>query len=163
MRLTSVLILTLVAGGLFSSGAIAEDVAAKSVEVKGSYIRATIPGQANSSAYFKLKNNSEKDHALVNVTSPVADQVQIHVSIEEKGVAKMRRVSEVALGSHKQAALEPGGMHVMLLGLKKGIQLGETIPLTLAFEDGSSQIVDFPVRGLIGENPSDSKVQHDHG
>jgi copper(I)-binding protein len=46
---------------------------------------------------------------------------------------KMRPVPSVALDTGKPVTLKPGGLHVMLMGLKAPLKAGDSFPLTLTF------------------------------
>jgi hypothetical protein len=52
--------------------------------------------------------------------------------------------------------LKPGGYHVMLMDLKQQVKGGESVPLTLVFEDAAkkrfTQDVSAPVTALGGGN-----------
>lgn len=57
----------------------------------------------------------------------------------EDGVMKMRAVDALALPAGQPVALKPGSYHVMLMGLQRPIQAGETVPLTLTVEGEDKQ------------------------
>lgn len=84
---------------------------------------------------------------LVGATSPWAPTVELHETINDGGVMKMRPVPggfEVpATGSLE---LKPGGKHIMLIGLNKPLVNGEEIEITLRFEKGGEITVKVPVR-----------------
>jgi len=102
------------------------------VRVSDPWVRATVPQQKVSGAFMQL--SSPKDMRLVDIRSPVAGVVEIHESISDKGVAKMRPVVGIALPAGKTVELKPGGYHVMLLDLKRQLKAGESVPLTLVLE-----------------------------
>jgi copper(I)-binding protein len=67
----------------------------------------------------------------------------------EDGVAKMREVEGgIPVPAGESVTLEPGGLHVMLMGLSKPLAEGETAPLTLRFESGAEIAVDAPIRAV---------------
>jgi len=43
-------------------------------------------------------------------------------------------VSAIDVKPRGQMMLKPGGLHVMLIGLKQPLKVGESFPLTLTFE-----------------------------
>ena len=102
------------------------------VQVSEPWVRATVPQQKVSGAFMQL--SSPKDMRLVDIRSPVAGVVEIHESISDKGVAKMRPVVGIALPAGKTVELKLGGYHVMLLDLKLQLKAGESVPLTLVLE-----------------------------
>jgi copper(I)-binding protein len=74
----------------------------------------------------------------------VADVVEIHQMSMHGDVMKMQAVPELELPAGKPVALEPGGYHLMLMQLKRSLNAGERVPLTLLVEgaDGKRQSVD---------------------
>ena len=89
---------------------------------------------------------------LVRVESNVAKDVQIHDMHTHHGVMKMREKKNLEIGEGEKLVLAPGGMHIMLLGLKRQLKAGETISLTLWLEDQNkkqiAKALDVPVQPL---------------
>jgi copper(I)-binding protein len=60
----------------------------------------------------------------------------------QDGVMRMRAVEAVEVPAHGQVALEPGGLHVMLIGLKAPLEEGGSFPLKLVFANaGEVEVV----------------------
>jgi copper(I)-binding protein len=65
----------------------------------------------------------------------VAEKVEIHEIVEEDDVMSMRPIEGgLELPAGESTVLEPGGYHVMLIGLTADLNAGETYTLTLEFE-----------------------------
>ena len=96
-------------------------------------MRGTVTGQKATGAFMQLK--SPADTSLVAVASPVAKIVEVHEMKMEGGMMKMRAVDKLALPAGKTVELKPGGYHVMLMDLAQPLKEGDTVPLTLTFED----------------------------
>ncbi|MBI3373586.1 MAG: copper chaperone PCu(A)C [Betaproteobacteria bacterium] len=136
---------------LFASLVVAAASAAfAQLTVKEPWVRATVPQQMATGAFMQI--TSPTDTRLVEVRTPVAGVAEIHEMAMEKDVMKMRAVAGLALPAGKTAELEPGGYHVMLLGLKGQVKEGETVPVTLVLEgkDGKRETIEIkaPVRPL---------------
>jgi copper(I)-binding protein len=84
--------------------------------------------------YMTIANKGPVDDRLVSATTPVANQAQLHTEIDDKGIMKMRAVSAIDVKPRSQTMLKPGGLHLMLIGLKQPLKVGESFPLTLTFE-----------------------------
>src|SRR3546814_17807648 len=81
-----------------------------------------------------LLNNSVKaDDKLSKAASPVAEHVEIHEHVMDGNAMRMRPVDGVPLPAGGMAELQPGGYHVMLIGLKHTLTPGAPFPLTLTF------------------------------
>jgi periplasmic copper chaperone A len=117
------------------------------------YARAVPPGQPNSAVFMSLKNNSAEKRALVGAESAVSDVVELHTHVNENGMMKMRRIDQIALPAGKMVMLQPGGLHVMLIGLKQTLAPGSTVDLTLVYDDGSKMQIKAPARGIAMPQP----------
>lgn len=89
----------------------------------------------NSAAYMVLHNSDAIPDKLLRAESEVAEAVELHVSEMKGEVMTMRPVEFVEVPANGEAELKPGGMHVMLIGLKHDLKPGETITLVLVFEN----------------------------
>lgn len=107
-------------------------MAEEAVKVSNAWVRATMPGQKVAGAYMELQ--SAAGAVLVAAHSPVAGFVEIHFMTMEAGVMKMRPVERLGLPAGKTVKLEPGGIHLMLVNIKKPLRQGEKVPLTLIVE-----------------------------
>jgi periplasmic copper chaperone A len=97
------------------------------------WARATAGSTTTAAAYFTVTNKGEPDH-LVSVSTPIAATAELHETINDNGVMKMRPVPPIALETDKPVTLRPGGYHVMLTRLVSPLKVGDSFPLTLTFE-----------------------------
>ena len=120
------------------------------VAVTDAWVRGTVAGQMSTGAFMRL--TSPADITLVGVASAAAKVVEIHEMKMEGGMMKMSAVTRLPLAAGKVVELKPGGYHVMLMGLAHPLKEGDTVPLSLTFEDkaGTKQmiVVKAPVRAL---------------
>ena len=133
------------------------------VEIHGAYAIATTPQAKTGSAYMMIHNHAAAADRLLSATSPAADRVELHSSAEdESGVMRMEPVEgglEIPRGG--AIVLQRGGTHLMFLGLTDSWEDGETIPVTLTFEQAGEVAVDVPVDlSRLTEEPGDDM---DHG
>jgi copper(I)-binding protein len=146
----------LIAGAAIASAGSATD----SVRVKDPYARAVPPGQPNSAVFMDLANDSDTARALVGAESSAADVAELHTHILEDGMMKMRQIERIDLPAGKTVTLRPGGLHVMLIGLKKQLVPGDSVDLTLIFADGSRELVKAPVHKI--QMPPMGGAAHGH-
>lgn len=115
------------------------------LEVSGAWVRAAEAGD-NTAAYFTLHNAGTVPDRLVRASAEGARAVEIHESIaDEQGVVRMRHVEAVDVSAGQRLAFEPGGFHVMLIGLERDLEAGETLELTLHFEGSGEQRLEAEV------------------
>jgi copper(I)-binding protein len=78
-------------------------------------ITAPMPGNSMSAGYLSITNNTSDTVTLSHVESTEYDSVEIHESVLEDGIAKMRRLGELTIPAKSTIKLEPGGKHLMLM------------------------------------------------
>jgi periplasmic copper chaperone A len=136
--------------------------ASEVMSVDDPYVRAVPPGQPNSASFMAIHNNSEQDHVLIGASSQVAEVVELHTHTMEEGMMRMRKVDKIDLPAGVTTHLKPGGLHVMLIGLKQKLVPDEQVGLTLEFADGSHLKVDAPVRKLSMKMNMPDTTAHMH-
>ncbi|MCG8429014.1 MAG: copper chaperone PCu(A)C [Chromatiales bacterium] len=122
--------------------------AADSAMVSDPFVRAVPPGQKNSASFMKIMNHSGKDQAVVGAESPVAEVVELHTHTMVDGMMRMRQVEKIDLPAGETVVLQPGGLHVMLIGLKQDLMPGKDVDVTLKFDDGSTKQITAPIKKI---------------
>ena len=124
------------------------------VKVEDAWVRGTVATQKATGAFMRLTPSANA--RLVAAESPVAGVVEIHEMAMENDVMKMREIPGLDLAAGRTMELKPGGYHVMLMDLKQQLKGGETVPITLVFEDAAkqrfTQEISAPVTALGGGN-----------
>jgi hypothetical protein len=103
---------------------------------------------------------------LVGVETPVADKAELHESVAEGGVMKMRPLAAAPVEPGKPLILKPGGYHVMLMGLRRTLKEGDEFPATIHFAAAGAVGVTARVAkaGAVGPSASaPAEMGHDHG
>ena len=127
------------------------------VEIDGAYARASIPNVPNSAAFFVIKNNSDKDIAITSANSDIAEKNELHTHIKENKMMKMIKIEKLVVPAKSSLELKSGGDHVILMGLKKELKVGDEINLELSFSDGDKKNIKVPVKDLASTM---HKMQH---
>lgn len=133
----------LAAGLLLSTGVLAG--AADNVTVQDPYVRLAPPNAPATGAFMVIRNNGESDVKVLKADNPLSRVTELHTHINDGGVMKMRPVPGIEIKAKGEAVLKPGGLHVMLIDLKAPMKEGDSVPITLTFDDGSSKQVDARV------------------
>ncbi|MFO1540089.1 MAG: copper chaperone PCu(A)C [Chloroflexota bacterium] len=121
--------------------------AAAELHVEGAWARASAMMDRAGAAYLVVRNGGSADDALVGVATPAAMHAELHeTTTDAAGMMGMVAVDAVPVPAGGMAVLEPGGYHVMLMGLTGPLVAGTTIPLTLTFASGAVVEVDAEVR-----------------
>ena len=129
-------------------------VQAGDISVTGAYVRMVPQGVPTTAAFMTLRNAGTTDRKLLRVDSPAAKTVELHNHINDNGVMKMRQVREIEIKAKGQAELKPGSYHVMMIDLRQVLKDGEKVPLTLSFDDGSSEKVEAAVKNPVPQTPA---------
>jgi copper(I)-binding protein len=138
------LLLTALFAALWSGVAMAD----AAISIGDPHVRLVPPSAENTGIFMVIRNQGDKDVKLIGAESPVAKKVELHTVIEEGGMKKMRPVHDIGVKAKGETVLKPGDYHVMLIGLTKPLQEGDIVPLTLKFDDGSSESIQAPVRKI---------------
>jgi copper(I)-binding protein len=139
----------------WSSVALAHSYKLGSLEIGHPWARATPPTAPTGGAFLTVTNKGTTPDRLVSVASPAAGTVQVHEMKMEGNVMRMREHEgglEIAPGA--TVTLAPGGLHIMMMGLKAPLKQGEKVPLTLVFEKAGSIDVELAVVA-IGASPGE--------
>jgi copper(I)-binding protein len=107
--------------------------AAEPVKISHPWVRATVPGQSVAGAYMELTSNVPA--ALIAAESPVARKIEPHAMTLDAGVMKMRAVERIELPANETVILKPGGLHLMLVDIKRELKAGDRVPLKLIVQD----------------------------
>lgn len=100
----------------------------------------------NGAGYMTLANGGSEADRLVAAETAAAAKSQIHRSVTEGGVSRMlHQENGVVIPAGESVTFAPGGYHVMLIGLKAPIRMGDRVPLTLVFERAGRVDVELSV------------------
>lgn len=131
-----------------AASALASDITATDA-----WARARIPDARAGGAYVTLTNTGAAPDALIAAASPVADVVEIHTHRHVDGVMRMEQVEEIPLPAGETVTLQPGGLHIMLIGLREPLAEGKHFPVTLTFRTAPAVTVDVTVMGIASQGP----------
>jgi len=134
-------LIALTLGVAWSAGATAQ------ITVNDAWVRATVQDQRTTGAFMRLTSVSET--SLVNARSPIAAVVEIHETSSHGGVMRMRAVPRVPLPANQTVELKAGSYHVMLMSLKQSLNVGESVPITLTFEDKAGKRTSVEVKAVV--------------
>jgi len=100
----------------------------------------------NGAVYVTLRNAGPYPDALVGASSDAAETVELHETIRDGDVMRMRPVAKLEIPAGATLAMKPGGLHVMLINLKRDLRPGDRVPVTLTFTHAAPVSLEAPVR-----------------
>ncbi|MBV6396534.1 MAG: hypothetical protein HFACDABA_02132 [Anaerolineales bacterium] len=122
----------------------------RAIEVKNPWARAALTGE-NSAVYFEIRNGLSEADEVIGVSSEVAEAVEVHFSsLNADGVMQMKRQDSVPLEAGAEVTFAPGGLHVMLIGLVRDLNAGDSFSLTLHFKHHADLTLAVTVQGMEG-------------
>jgi copper(I)-binding protein len=113
-----------------------------------------------TAAYMTIANRGNTADVLKRVRSKKVKSIEMHqATVTADGVVQMRKVEGgLPIDAGASLVFEPGGTHVMLLGLGDALNAGEQLLLTLEFDRAGPVDVLVPV-SAAGPTTSVSAVQ----
>lgn len=122
------------------------------------------PVSVNGAAYISIENRGESADILVGGESPVAEKVEIHEHVHENGTMKMQPVAGgLKIAGGEQVMFKPGGLHLMLIGLRQPLVEGETFPITLQFEQAGEIVIVVNIEKPQGGEMNTGDMDHSKG
>ncbi len=133
-----------------------------SLQIHEPMARAAPLAGGTGAVYFTLHNNSDTTVKFMGADSPAANAVELHTTENDNGIMRMRQIVDgVEIAAGGMIELTPGAMHLMLVNLAAPLAEGETIQVTLHFEDTDDLTIDVPVVSLDAL-PAEGEMTHDH-
>ena len=124
-----------------------EILAAPNVEIENAWVASAEASDDMSVAFMSLF--SHEDLILTSVTSPKIKTVEMHNTILEKGIMKMRMTHEIKIDHGKTFEFKSGGSHLMLMDFKGPLKAGQKVKLTLHFKDKKNQSFNKSIDAVI--------------
>lgn len=90
----------------------------------------------NAAFYMNIRNAGRVQDSLESAEIDICDSTQMHeTNIDDDGVMSMEHVTKIDIPNGETISLEPGGLHLMCLGLKYPLKAGDEIPIRLSFAE----------------------------
>jgi hypothetical protein len=131
--------------------------AAPPVAVTQAWSRPAAAGMTGA-GFLTLINRGKAAQSVVGAESPLARRVEIHRSSMDGGIMRMRAETRVAVPAGGQVTFAPGGLHLMLVGLNRSLNIGDRVPVTLALAGGGKVKAEL----IVGTGPPAPASAHQH-
>jgi copper(I)-binding protein len=151
-RIGGLLLATLLAGSVLaacSSGS-------ASIIVSDPWARASSAMASAGAAYMTIENTGSAADALIGASSPAATTVEVHETMVmgspapgasgDGGMMGMQPIARLEIPAGGSVELKPGSYHIMLIGLKQDLKVGDSIEITLKLEKAGEIKVTAAVR-----------------
>ncbi|NRB11492.1 MAG: copper chaperone PCu(A)C [Rickettsiaceae bacterium] len=140
--------------------AVKKELPESELKITAAWARASIPGAKSSAGYMKIENPTDKDITIIGASADVANNTELHDSyIDEKGTMMMRKLDMIVVPAKGEVNLAPlgsnvandttnntSGIHVMLMRLKRQLNIGDKIIIELKIKNHRPQQVEVEVK-----------------
>lgn len=115
------------------------------LDISRTNLKANTPGSDNTAAYMLVENLTNKDVRMIGAESDLAEFTELHSHKMEGDRMIMRQEKYIDVDAGETVRFVPNGYHIMLINVKKRMKHGEVENITLKYDDGTSQTVQFTV------------------
>jgi copper(I)-binding protein len=133
------------------------------IEIKGAEMRASIGHSPNTAGYMTIVNHGAKPDRLLSASCGCAGMVMVHKTEVSGGMAMMMSEPAITIPAHGEVTFKPGGLHLMVMDLKKPVALGTVQDVTLTFEHAGKVTAVFLIKTQIDAAPAGSSARSQAG
>lgn len=149
MVIAALAALSIALGGSDAAFAGTEDIV-----IERAWARASIGTNRPGAAYMTLRNNGDEPVTLTGIRTEIAMMPEVHrTSTDDRGVSSMAPAGDITVAPGEIVALQPGGLHAMLMKLQRPMNEGESFRLTLLFSDGTEITIEVPILEVGARGP----------
>jgi periplasmic copper chaperone A len=131
------------------------------LRIETPWTRAALEGRQGA-GFLTIRNTGAVADRLVAAASPVAGRMELHTHIRDGDVMRMRPVEDIPVPAGGSVSLQPGGLHLMFMGLNRPLVAGETIPVTLRFAQAGEVTIQLAVQAAGARGPGGHGHGHRH-
>ena len=142
---------------LFSLFMINTGYAADSLIISDSRIPEAPPGAQVMAGFMSIQNPTQQPIEITSVSSPAFNTVEMHLSKEVNGIAKMLPQKSLSIPANSTLALQPGGYHLMLIKPKQAMRDGDSVLIEFSLSNNTSLSLHTPVKKNNGKKMRDMK------
>jgi periplasmic copper chaperone A len=132
----------------WNAPASAQDARVGRLEIRDAWVRESIGPAKTAAGYLELHNGGREAVTVTGVRSDSAARAQLHTTVRDGDVMRMRPLETIAIERGETVVLQPGGMHIMFMGVDEPLRAGMHVDLTVTLSDGSTVLLKAPVRAL---------------
>lgn len=114
------------------------------------WAREPMGGRTMTGVFVVVENAGATPRAIVSASTDAAEKVELHEMKNDGGMMRMAPVKQIDVPAKGKVELKPGSFHVMLFGIKGKPAAGDTMQLTLTFDDGTKITTPAQFRGPGG-------------
>ena len=149
---------------IVASAAQAEDVTLGTLTLSNTWTRATPPKAMAGGGFVEITNSGTEADRLIAASSPAAKKVELHEMAVTDGVMVMReKEGGIEVPAGETVALQPGGLHIMFMGLNAPFEEGTEVPVKLTFEKAGDVEIKLAVEKMGAKGMGHGKMNMNQG
>ena len=126
----------------------------KDIVIEKAWARGSIGIDRPGAVYMTIHNTGDVAITLNGIKTDLATMPKFHrTKTRADGMSKMEPTGDVIIAAGEMVRLQPGGLHIMLMGLQRPMKQGDSFDMTLIFSDGGEVISAIPIYGLASSGP----------
>ncbi len=122
-----------------------------SITVNKAWVADAPPNSTMYAGYLTIKNSGSEEVELLTVSSPKFKKIEIHQTQIIRNIARMVEQDGLPIFENETTTFAPGGLHLMMIGPKSNMKIGDKIELTLKFENNLSKTVTAEVQKRVSK------------
>jgi len=121
----------------------------QTLSIENAWIPEAPPGASVMAGFMTIKNDSDKSIDIVAISSPAFKTIEMHLSKEVDGIAKMLPQKKLIIPAKQQLTLKSGSYHLMLMKPVKRLTDGQSANLQFSLSNNKTLNIDIPVKRSI--------------
>ncbi len=120
--------------------------ASNSLKIINGWIPEAPPGASVMAGYMEIKNTTSQAIDIIGISSPAFKQVEMHLSKETDGFAKMLPQKKISIAAHGKRILKSGSYHLMLIKPKKWLKQGDKVTLNFLLSNKNTLTINLSIK-----------------
>ena len=130
----------------------AHDYKAGALLIEHPVIRVASPVSKTGAGFMTITNKGKADDRLLSVTTAASNRADLHGTFARGNVMQMRaQTGGVPIPAGGSVRFAPGGLHVMFIGLKAPLPVGQSIRARLTFAKAGAVDVEFKAEAAASD------------
>ena len=139
----------------------AQHYEAGDIHIQSPWARALPPTSPNGAVYLTLTNHGAHPDKLLGASPEIAERVEVHSHIHRRWNDEDASGRFGDPAPHEDVLFAPGGQHIMLIGLKQPLAVGDRFSLLLTFEQTEQTLVQVVVQMADTQGAGQTRHKHD--
>ncbi|GAA2220903.1 copper chaperone PCu(A)C [Micromonospora olivasterospora] len=119
------------------SASVSSSAAQGVLGIRDPWVKAADKGM--TAAFGTLVNDGDTDVTITAATTDVSPMELHEMTMKDGKMVMQPKQGGIMIKAHSSTTLQPGGEHLMLMGLKQPVKAGDELTFALTFADGRTQ------------------------